>query len=217
MAIEFRCTQCNKLLRTGDDTAGQRAQCPGCGAITEIPGAAAPGGTPTPSLAPLGSSSPFTPGQSPGGQPPSGNPYQSPMAPVYSQAVQAEQRLAGPAIALMIVAILGIVGFLGIAGLYGVAGIVAVNQPRHMHNDRAEMITVFGIIVAASLVAVVLSVLIVIGARKMKNRESYAWAMTAAIIATIPCISPCGLLGMPFGIWAIIVLCDQTVKSAFRH
>lgn len=37
MAIEFRCTQCNKLLRTGDDTAGKRVKCPDCGTISEIP------------------------------------------------------------------------------------------------------------------------------------------------------------------------------------
>ena len=46
MAIEFRCSQCNKLLRTGDDTAGKQAKCPECGAIMPIPAAvaAAPGG-----------------------------------------------------------------------------------------------------------------------------------------------------------------------------
>jgi phage FluMu protein Com len=37
MAIEFRCSQCNRLLRTGEDTAGKQAQCPECGAITTIP------------------------------------------------------------------------------------------------------------------------------------------------------------------------------------
>lgn len=37
MAIEFRCGQCGKLLRTGDDTAGRIAQCPECGSQTPIP------------------------------------------------------------------------------------------------------------------------------------------------------------------------------------
>jgi DNA-directed RNA polymerase subunit RPC12/RpoP len=32
MAIEYRCPGCNRLLRVGDDTAGQIAQCPECGA-----------------------------------------------------------------------------------------------------------------------------------------------------------------------------------------
>jgi len=37
MPIEFRCSQCGKLLRTGDDTAGKQAKCPSCGSIQAIP------------------------------------------------------------------------------------------------------------------------------------------------------------------------------------
>jgi len=49
MAIEFRCSQCNKLLRTGDDTAGKQAKCPECGTIMPIPAATvAPGDAPQP-------------------------------------------------------------------------------------------------------------------------------------------------------------------------
>jgi hypothetical protein len=78
MAIEFRCTQCNNLLRTEDDTAGKQAQCPRCGAISTVPAA----------IVGSSSSPPPPPGNSPfggaGGQPPvsadSANPYQSPSA-----------------------------------------------------------------------------------------------------------------------------------------
>jgi phage FluMu protein Com len=42
MAIEFRCTGCNKLLRTQDDTAGKQAKCPQCGTVLQIPAAPAP-------------------------------------------------------------------------------------------------------------------------------------------------------------------------------
>jgi len=38
MAIEFRCTQCNKLLRTADQSAGKKAKCPECGQILRVPG-----------------------------------------------------------------------------------------------------------------------------------------------------------------------------------
>ena len=37
MAIEFRCTQCNKLLRTGEGTAGKQAKCPECGTVLTVP------------------------------------------------------------------------------------------------------------------------------------------------------------------------------------
>lgn len=37
MAIEFRCTGCDKLLRTGDHTGGLPAKCPECGTLQTIP------------------------------------------------------------------------------------------------------------------------------------------------------------------------------------
>lgn len=65
MPIEFRCHQCQKLLRTKDDTAGKQAKCPQCGTVLTVP--------------PLGTEAP------PEGlhaAPPvveTGNPYQSPV------------------------------------------------------------------------------------------------------------------------------------------
>jgi phage FluMu protein Com len=63
MAIEFRCPQCGKLLRTDDDTAGKQAQCPACGTVTPIPnpGEAASGPSVPPSENPYQSPQPFTP------------------------------------------------------------------------------------------------------------------------------------------------------------
>jgi phage FluMu protein Com len=71
MPIEFRCTQCGKLLRTGDDTAGKRAKCPQCGTMLAIPApdAAPPGGSmppPHPTFAPA-----------PGYPAPGASPYQA--------------------------------------------------------------------------------------------------------------------------------------------
>jgi phage FluMu protein Com len=83
MAIEFRCTQCGKLLRTADDTAGKQAKCPECGAIMTIPEIAASGDNP---FGTTGPQMPFpgesgNPFQSPGGLTPSGpNAYRAPIA-----------------------------------------------------------------------------------------------------------------------------------------
>lgn len=85
MPIEFRCTQCNKLLRTPDETAGKQAKCPQCGAIVSVPAPEAPSQGPPP---PADSQSPFGPSSAPAGQPAgppdSENPYQSP--PSYATA-----------------------------------------------------------------------------------------------------------------------------------
>ena len=37
MSIEFRCSECGKLLRTEDGTVGRQAQCPECGAVSTVP------------------------------------------------------------------------------------------------------------------------------------------------------------------------------------
>lgn len=37
MPIEFRCSGCQKLLRTPDESAGKKARCPDCGSIVDVP------------------------------------------------------------------------------------------------------------------------------------------------------------------------------------
>lgn len=83
MPIEFRCTQCGKLLRTPDDSVGKQARCPDCEAVLEVPdpetGTTPPadrGSFGPPPGTPFASAPPSSPGQwDPD------NPYQSPAAP----------------------------------------------------------------------------------------------------------------------------------------
>ena len=51
---------------------------------------------------------------------------------------------------------------------------------------------------------------------QMKALENYPLALTASILAIIPCLSPCCLVGLPIGIWAIVVLSKPEVKAAFH-
>ncbi len=67
-----------------------------------------------------------------------------------------------------------------------------------------------------AIVGSLIGIVIALGAVKMKNLQSYGLAMTASILAMIPCVSPCCLLGLPFGIWALVVLGRPEVKSAFH-
>jgi hypothetical protein len=70
--------------------------------------------------------------------------------------------------------------------------------------------------VVLGIIGILASVVILLGAMKMKKLESYGLAMAASIIAMIPCLSPCCLLGLPIGIWAVVVLSKPEVKSAFH-
>jgi phage FluMu protein Com len=58
MSIEFRCSQCDQLLRVPDDSAGKNARCPKCQALMIVPSAVAIVQSPTDTLPPAGSSAP---------------------------------------------------------------------------------------------------------------------------------------------------------------
>src|SRR5215510_12484951 len=45
---------------------------------------------------------------------------------------------------------------------------------------------------------------VIFGALKMMNLQSYGLAMAAAIVASIPCLSPCCCVSMIPGIWSIV-------------
>jgi len=53
--------------------------------------------------------------------------------------------------------------------------------------------------------------LIFFGAYQMLRLRSYAWAIAAGIIAIVSC----SLIGLPAGLWALIVLGQQDVRQAF--
>lgn len=230
-AIEFRCAGCNRLLRTAHDTAGKQARCPACGTVSMVPipsvgrpdvpaSGPAPGGVdepvPYPSTPPPPGEefdSPFAPGEA-------ANPYQAPAEygrppprPVIVADPMAAQRVSGPATALIVTGALGI----AIQVLNLLAGLlhfgIGMGQGR---PNPLPMVFPVQIALAQHSLCLILGIVVIMGALKMKNLESYALAMASAIIAMVPCLSPCCLLGLPFGIWALVVLSDGQVKAAFR-
>ncbi len=57
--------------------------------------------------------------------------------------------------------------------------------------------------------------LVIAGAVCMLRLKLYPLAMTGSIVAMVPCSSGCCLLGLPLGIWALVVLNRPEVKNAF--
>jgi len=128
MTIEFRCTQCHKLLRTPDGTAGKKAKCPQCGAVVAIPVATDELASEA-STVPAPSPAPSVPKPQP--QPQSQNPFQSPagteshlastridIADVMGRAWLIYKNRLGPC--LLAVFVYGIVA-IGVAGATGFA------------------------------------------------------------------------------------------------
>ena len=68
----------------------------------------------------------------------------------------------------------------------------------------------------ASVVFIVMNTIVIVGAYNLHYLKKRWMAMTAAIICCIPCCSPCVILGIPFGIWALVLLNSQEIKPHFE-
>lgn len=55
------------------------------------------------------------------------------------------------------------------------------------------------------------------GAIHMLRLKNFGTARTAAIVACIPLCSPCMLFGIPFGIWALVLLYRPEVQAMFSE
>jgi phage FluMu protein Com len=235
MPIEFRCGQCGRLLKTPDDTAGRQAQCPACGSLSTVPGAQEPQAPPPP-LPAEGPPAPGTwvepvaaggspTGPSPTGPAGAGVPYATPFAGDSAQASAlsrqfAADRVSGPATALTVVAWLNLI----LSLLLIVCAIVILAAGPHFGGkhqiwpppNQGDLTFQAISWLVSGPIAIAVSIFLLIGAAKMRRLESYGLALATAIIAVVPCTAPCCIVGMGFGIWALVVLCDANVKSAFR-
>jgi hypothetical protein len=145
--------------------------------------------------------------------------------PAENQDQMALKMVKSPAIALKITAILNLV--FGVWDLLKlvffpakpdqIPGLEQINDPQlQAQLENIFRITNGPIGIISVLVALAMSLLILLGARKMQALRSYEFAFIAAILAMIPCLTPCCLIGLPFGIWALMVLRRKEVKSQFK-
>jgi hypothetical protein len=128
----------------------------------------------------------------------------------------------GPAIALIVMASLGIAFFLfSAAGNF--RGGAMMNQPppanlppewQHFYESMKKMGgPLSGVI---DLFFAAMNGLVLYGAIKMMRLESRTLTMTTCIIAMLPFTTfCCCILGLPFGIWGLVVLNKPDVKSNF--
>ncbi len=68
----------------------------------------------------------------------------------------------------------------------------------------------------SSFLGVLVAVFIIYAALKMKDLKQWNLAVVASVLAMIPCITPCCIIGLPVGIWSLVVLMRPDVKSAFK-
>lgn len=147
-------------------------------------------------------------------------PMQPPMSPPPGpNRADMLSKVKGPALAMMIIA--GITFVLEIlstlAGLLGISFMGAGDMSQLEGMEGMEWLAPLmsgTFTVVMGVFTLVGAALIFYGAMKMKDLQGYGLAMTAAILSLIPCFSIC-CIGIPFGIWALVVLLNQDVKNAF--
>jgi hypothetical protein len=146
------------------------------------------------------------------------NPYESPQKFGYEggdgvNRAAAEAKVKPPALTLLIVmavmmlfVVLGIVLNLAGVGLGAAAG--------GDEGMQAMFQGTFGLIQGA--VGLLFGGVIIYGSLQMMKLQSWGLALAACIMAMLPFFSPCCCLGLPIGIWGLVVLNDPVVKAAFR-
>ncbi len=145
-------------------------------------------------------------------------PLTAPGAPAGGGRDAALQLVKGPVIGLKVTAILGLV--MVVVGL--VVNVMTLNGfhigPQQMYDPQMQKLigTLGGSLgIVQNIIGGIVGVIVLLGAAKMQKLQSYQFALTASIVAMVPCISPCCLFGLPFGIWALVVLNKPEVKSQF--
>lgn len=132
----------------------------------------------------------------------------------------AEQAVSVPAILLIVTGAIGILFSL----LGFVQGLTGGGQlpPEMMSDPNMEQLRPFiegaqkfGVV--GNVISLALSGLTIYGALSMKKLQRYGLAVAASIIAMVPCFGPCCCIGLPIGIWSIVVLMKPEVKRAFGN
>ncbi len=128
------------------------------------------------------------------------------------------EKVAGPATGLIIMGGLGLL--VSLASLVMSVTGVDLNSFGMGGSPEAEQMTKMmgGTIGAASaILGIAMGAVVLLGALKLKKLESYGFSLAASILAMLPCsTSCCCLIGIPIGIWALVVINKPEIKSQFK-
>lgn len=138
-----------------------------------------------------------------------------PAGPTPPRTTDASSQVSGPAIGLLITGIIGAVfslaSFFSISLGTGLSTLWWEGIP-----DRYEELWEGALGIGGSLIAVCVAAFIIYAALKMRELSQWGLAVAASVLAMIPCISPCCIIGLPIGIWSLIVLTKPDIRATFH-
>jgi hypothetical protein len=132
-----------------------------------------------------------------------------------------DSKLNAPAIGILVTGLLGAcLSLYGIIDeLFGSKNKVEIPTGLSPGMERilkslVELLEAFS--VHLNLLALILGVFTLMAGVRMRQRRSYGLVIVGIIFGMLPCLSPCCCTGLPFGIWALVVLSNPEVRNSFR-
>lgn len=126
----------------------------------------------------------------------------------------ARSKVQGPSVGLTVVSAICIAILLPALAfdawllLSGAAG--ELRKPQGLANEtKVTVRAVWGLLVLAA------NLVIITGALRMRVARNLGLARAACLLSVIPCFGPCFVLGIPFGVWGLVVLNDPRVRDGF--
>ncbi len=213
MSIDVSCSGCGKAYAVPDERAGQRFKCKACGTAVSVP---------ADELGNNSAGSSFGNSANAGGfgsvdynnlYATSGNTSASSGRTSRAEALSKTNICA---IFLYILGGMSILMYLANAVITIAAPGLAGGPGMPPAANEAERVGQLVGALGASAVFILTNTLVILGAYHLQNLRKYWLAMTGAIIACIPCCGPCLVLGIPFGIWALVLLNNPEIKPHFK-
>ena len=129
----------------------------------------------------------------------------------------AAQQVQGPAIGLIVTGAIGLL-FAVLGLLMNVLG-MGMSGLQDLGGDYGSQYWAMwsgGLGVVSAVIALAAWGFVIWAAMKMKVFEQRTAAIVASIVAMIPCFCPTCVVGIPIGIWSLVVLLKPEVKAAFK-
>jgi prolipoprotein diacylglyceryltransferase len=124
------------------------------------------------------------------------------------------QEVTGPSVGLLVTAIIGII-FEFVSFVSDIIGVGIHTLFEYELPERVIDLMEGTVGIAGSFIGILIGAFIIFASLKMKDLKMWSLCIAASILAMIPCVSPCCILGLPFGIWSLVVLTKPEVKAAF--
>ena len=133
----------------------------------------------------------------------------------YPPGMDPRSRLSGPATGLLVTGIVG--GVISLTSL--ITGFFSAGLIPYMDDEFSEkMEGMFqaSYMTASSLVGILIAAFLIYVSTKMREPSQYGLCIAASVLAMVPCVSPCCIIGLPIGIWCLVVLTKPEIKAAFQ-